>query len=135
MFPLLFLDNYEIHIHTLSLQFQLTLFLFGQIPLFPFCSISIHLSLITQKNKIEILFYVYNLQHSKPIGLKQQLTENILCIRNAHIYLTFPMKDAVLTVTTLQAYPYPIYNKNPSKNNKVNYIVEYPYFFVDNSPL
>ena len=69
------------------------------------------------------------------IGLNQQLTVNILYIRNAHIYLLLPINDIVLTITTLETYPYPIYNMNHSKNSQVNYTVEYPYFFVDKSPI
>ena len=45
------------------------------------------------------------------------------------------MNDTVLTITTLEAYPYPIYNMNLSKNNQVNNTMEYPYFFVDKSPI
>ena len=44
------------------------------------------------------------------------------------------MNDTVLTITTLKAYPYPIYNINLSKNNQVN-TVENPYFFVHKSSI
>ena len=44
------------------------------------------------------------------------------------------MNDTVLTITTLKADPYPIYNINLSKNNQVN-TVENPYFFVHKSSI
>ena len=69
------------------------------------------------------------------IGLNQQLTVNILCIRNAHIYLLLPMNDIVLTITTLEAYPYPCTTWISLKTTRSITLWSIHIFFVDKSPI